>query len=141
MRRSRNACVAGARCGKMAPTVLQGGDMRGPHDVGGLEDGPIDHSTHELAFWEKQIDAVRGVVGAKGIASGHENRRNIEQLGHDVYEKLNYYERWTAALQRQLIDKGVLTQDEIDAKVAQVRQRLAETGELELRAEEETKCL
>ncbi|MDB5570720.1 MAG: uncharacterized protein JWN93_1903 [Hyphomicrobiales bacterium] len=115
--------------------------MRGPHDVGGLEDGPIDNSTHELAFWEKQIDAVRGVVGAKGIASGHENRRNIEQLGHDVYEKLNYYERWTAALQRQLIDKGVLTQDEIDAKVAQVRQRLAETGELELRAEEETKCL
>ncbi len=114
--------------------------MRGPHDVGGLDEGPIDNATHELAFWEKQIDAVRGVIGAKGIATGHENRRNIEQLGHDVYETLNYYERWTAALQRQLIDKGVLTQDEIDAKVAQVRQRLADTGELELRDAEAAKC-
>jgi len=33
----------------------------------------------------------------------------------------------------------VLTQDEIDAKVAEVRQRLAETGELELTAGEAEK--
>ena len=45
-------------------------------------------------------------------------------LGHDVYNTLTYYERWTAALARVLIDKGVLTQDEVDAKVAQVRERL-----------------
>jgi hypothetical protein len=114
--------------------------MRGPHDVGGLEDGPIDKSTHELAFWEKQIDGLRGVIGAKGIVSSHENRRTVEQLGHDAYETLTYYERWTASLQRQMIDKGILTQDEIDAKVAQVRQRLAEHGELELSPEEAAKC-
>ena len=39
-----------------------------------------------------------------------------------------------------MVDKGILTQDEIDAKVAEVRQRLAESGELELRPEEEAKC-
>jgi hypothetical protein len=114
--------------------------MRGPHDVGGLDAGSIDTSTHELAFWEKQIDGVRAVIGAKGIVSSHENRRTIEQLGHDAYERLSYYERWTASLQRQMIDKGILTQDEIDAKVAQVRKRLEESGELELRAGEEEKC-
>lgn len=105
--------------------------MRGPHDVGGLDDGPIDPSTHNLTYWEKQIDAIRMVIGRKGIVRTDENRRAIEQLGHDVYNTLNYYERWTASLQRQMVDKGILTQDEIDARVAAVRKRLAETGELE----------
>lgn len=105
--------------------------MRGPHDVGGLDDGPIDPSTHNLTYWEKQIDAIRMVIGRKGIVRTDENRRTIEQLGHDVYNTLNYYERWTASLQRQMVDKGILTQDEIDARVAAVRKRLTETGELE----------
>jgi hypothetical protein len=38
-----------------------------------------------------------------------------------------------------MVDRGVLSQDEIDAKVAQVRKRLAETGELELRSGEAEK--
>ena len=58
--------------------------MRGPHDVGGLDAGLIDTAPHDLAFWEKQIDGVRAVIGAKGIVTSHENRRTIEQLGHDV---------------------------------------------------------
>ena len=106
--------------------------MRGPHDVGGLDLGPVDLAAHDLTHWEKQVDAIRAVIGAKGLVSTHENRRTIEQLGHDVYDRLNYYERWTASLARQMIDKGILTQDEIDARVALVRKRLAETGELEL---------
>ena len=108
--------------------------MRGPHDVGGLDFGPVDPAEHELTFWEKQIDAIRAVIGAKGLVTTHENRRTIEQMGHDIYDTLNYYERWTAALQRQMVDKGILAQDEIDARVAQVRKRLADTGELELNA-------
>ena len=39
-----------------------------------------------------------------------------------------------------MVDKGILTQDEIDARVALVRARLADTGELELSPEEEAKC-
>ena len=64
--------------------------------------------------------------------SSHESRRAIESLGEDAMERLSYYERWTAALSLQMVARGVLTQDEIDAKVAEVRQRLADTGELEL---------
>lgn len=106
--------------------------MRGPHDVGGLSDGPIDTETHALTFWEKQVDGVRAAIGAKGLMTSHESRRTIESLGHDAYATLQYYERWTAALSRQMIDKGILTQDQIDAKVAEIRQRLAATGELDL---------
>jgi hypothetical protein len=100
--------------------------MRGPHDLGGLPAGPVDTSPHDLTFWEKQIDAINSLLAQKGLRRTDENRRYIEMLGHDVYETLSYYERWTAALARQLIDKGVLTQDEIDAKVAEVRERLGQ---------------
>lgn len=105
--------------------------MRGPHDVGGLSSGPVDTHAHDPTFWEKQIDAVRAVVATKGIYGTDENRRWVESLGDDAYDRLTYYERWTAALMRALIDKGVLTQDEIDAGVKLVRERLAATGELE----------
>ncbi len=106
--------------------------MRSPQDIGGLPEGPVDTSEHSLTFWEKQADGLRAAVGAKGLMSSHESRRAIESLGHDAMERLTYYERWTAALSRQMVDRGVLTQDEIDAKVAQVRQRLHDSGELEL---------
>jgi hypothetical protein len=100
--------------------------MRGPHDLGGLPAGPVDTAPHDLTFWEKQIDAMNTVLAQKGLRRTDENRRYIEMLGDDAYNTLTYYERWTAALARQLIDKGVLTQDEIDAKVAEVRARLGQ---------------
>ncbi len=108
--------------------------MRGPHDVGGLPDGPVDPETHALTFWEKQIDALRGVIGAKKIVLTDENRRYVEGLGHDAYDRLTYYQRWTAALSRQMVDKGILPQDEIDARVAEIRERLAADGELDIEA-------
>ena len=100
--------------------------MRGPHDLGGLPAGPVDPSPHDMTFWEKQIDAMNQLLAQKGYRRTDENRRYVEMLGHDLYNTLTYYERWTAALTRVLIDKGVLTQDEVDAKVAQVRERLGE---------------
>jgi hypothetical protein len=114
--------------------------MRGPHDVGGLPDGPVDVAPHDMTFWEKQIDALRGVIGLKGIVTTDENRRYVESLGHDAYDTLTYYERWTAALSRQMVDKGILTQDEIDQRVAEVRKRLAEAGELAISDESGTKA-
>ena len=100
--------------------------MHGPHDIGGLEAGPVDTDAHPATFWEKQIDALNQLMAQKGYRKTDENRRYIEQLGDDVYNTLTYYERWTAALSRVLIDKGIVTQDEIDAKVAQVRARLGQ---------------
>ena len=113
--------------------------MRTPQDIGGLPEGPVDPSEHTLNFWEKQADGLRAAVGAQGLMSSHESRRAIESLGEDAMDRLTYYERWTAALSLQMVARGVLTQDEIDAKVAEVRQRLAETGELELTAGEAEK--
>jgi hypothetical protein len=100
--------------------------MRGPHDLGGLRAGPVDTSPHDMTYWEKQIDAMNMLLAQKGLRRTDENRRYIESLGHDAYNTLSYYERWTAALARQMIDKGVVTQDELDAKIEGVRGRLGE---------------
>jgi hypothetical protein len=100
--------------------------MRGSHDLGGLKAGAVDLAPHEMTFWEKQIDAMNMLLAQKGLRRTDENRRYVEMLGKDAYDRLTYYERWTAALARQLIDKGVLTQDEVDAKVAEIRSKLGE---------------
>ena len=100
--------------------------MRGSHDLGGLPADPIDTAPHDPTFWEKQIDAMNVLLAQKGLRRTDENRRYVEMLGENAYNALTYYERWTAALARQLVDKGVLTQDEIDAKVAEIRGKLGE---------------
>ena len=43
--------------------------MRGPHDVGGLPEGPVDTETHDLTFWEKQIDALHALVADEKTTS------------------------------------------------------------------------
>ena len=99
--------------------------MRGPHDVGGLPGGPIDTESHDLTPWEKEFMALYSLLGddKRKITTTPENRFYVESLGDDFYNTLDYHERRIAAMIRQLIDKSVLTQDEIDAKVLEIRKR------------------
>jgi nitrile hydratase len=58
-----------------------------------------------------------------------ENRRTIESLEPTTYAESAYYERWVLAMKSLLLEKGILTEQELDAKVAEVRSRksLAQT--------------
>ena len=88
------------------------------HDVGGLPDGPIDRSEHELTFWEWRIDAMIRLMFKAGILVDFaELRRAIEDMPADTYGELSYYERWSKAAAALLVEKGVLSQAEIDARV------------------------
>ena len=100
--------------------------MRGVHDMGGLQAGPVQRVEHDYQLWEKRVDALMVLLTRKKQLTVDEMRKGIESLPGDAYDRLTYYERWTAALARQLIDKGVLTQDEVDAKVAEIRGKLGE---------------
>ena len=89
------------------------------HDRGGWPtDDPIDRSEHELMDWERRMDALHQVLGAKGIRTTDEMRRAIESLEPSAYESMSYYERWTAALEILLMEKGILTAAEIDDRVS-----------------------
>jgi nitrile hydratase len=91
------------------------------HDLGGSPDaGPIDKSQHETEDWERLADAVTVALDDKGLKTTDELRRAIESLEPERYRKLGYYERWIAATELLLVEKGLLTREEIDAKAAEL---------------------
>lgn len=98
-------------------------NQRGHHDLGGQPAGPVDRSERETEFWEKRIDAIMGLLTHKDrrIMRVDELRRGIESLDPDAYDKLSYYERWIASITKILVEKGILTQDDIDARMEELR--------------------
>ena len=95
--------------------------MSAIHDRGGWPtEEPIDQGEHQLMDWERRVDALHGVLGGKGLRRTDEMRRAVESLEPEQYQSLSYYERWTAALEILLLEKGILTKEDIDAKVARL---------------------
>ena len=89
------------------------------HDRGGWPDaGPIDRDEHDLTMWERRTDALMRVLRSKQYMEVDELRRAIEGIGPNRYEALTYYERWAEALEILLVEKGVLTSEEIAQKIA-----------------------
>jgi len=89
------------------------------HDRGGWPtDEPIDRSEHQIMDWELRVSAIRQVLGQKGLLRSDELRRGIESIEPGRYEALGYYERWTESIESIIVEKGVLTREEIDQKVA-----------------------
>ena len=99
--------------------------MRGYHDIGGLQAGAVERAEHNYALWEKRIDALVVLLSNKKppLILDDELRRGIESLGAEAYEKLSYYERWIASLTQVLLEKGVLTVDELGRKLAEIEER------------------
>jgi len=92
--------------------------MRGYHDIGGLPLGPIGKDQHDYALWEKRVDAMLVLLSGKGLITTDELRLGIETLGADAYERLGYYERWIASIARALVNRGVITTDELGRRMA-----------------------
>ncbi len=88
--------------------------------------GPIDTAEQPLEPWEKRVDVLRNLLGDKirHVLTTDELRNAIESLGEKAYNDHTYYERWMAALMNILKDKGVITQEEIDQRMAVIRKRL-----------------
>ena len=94
------------------------------HDRGGWpNDDAIDRSEHLLSDWEARVDALHMVLGDKKVRNTDEMRRAIESLELEKYESLSYYEKWTAALEILMLEKGILSTEEIDLKMDQMAKR------------------
>jgi hypothetical protein len=99
--------------------------MRGHHDMGGLPAGPVDRHEHVKDAWEKRVDALARLLSQKKLRRVDEARRAIEALPPDAYDRLSYYERWMAATAQLLLERGVITSDELGRKMEEVRARKA----------------
>lgn len=104
--------------------------MRRHHDMGGepagpVDPGPADQGGHDHAPWEKRVDALLRLLadGKRRIMTVDELRRGIEQLGPGAYDEMSYYQRWMASIGENLLEKGVITVDELGRKMAEVEAR------------------
>ena len=99
--------------------------MRSYHDMGGLAAGKIVPQEHTYEPWEKRVDALMMLLShrERNLLKVDELRRNIESLGPQAYDRMTYYERWMHAICQTLIQRGVISLDELGRKMAAVKAR------------------
>ena len=106
-----------------SPAPAHHGHPIGVHDVGGHEAPRVEKDEHPHALWEYRVDAMMMLLSARKLLTTDELRRHIEGLGAGAYERMDYYERWCAALSAAMIDRGVVTSDELGRTMAAVAAR------------------
>jgi hypothetical protein len=98
---------------------------RGHHDMGGLPAGKVEPTEHDYAQWERRVDAMVQLLRLGGKITVDEVRKNIEGLPREAYDNLSYYEKWISSLTQTLIQRGVITTDELGRKMQEVERRVA----------------
>src|SRR5436190_3053578 len=100
--------------------------MNGAHDMGGMHGfGPVVREENEPVFhedWERTVYGMQRAMWVRGIVNIDESRHGIERMPPAEYLASSYYERWLASLERNLVEKGVITQEELEARVGQLRE-------------------
>ncbi len=95
--------------------------MNGVHDMGGMTCfGPIVREENEPIFhapWERRVFAM--MLGGGVLACFDEARRALEHMDPAHYLASSYYEHWLASLETLVVEKGILTQEELATGVAQ----------------------
>ena len=102
--------------------------MNGAHDMGGMHGfGPINPDSDEPVFhheWERRAFAITVAAGFLGKWNLDMSRYARERLEPAEYLSTSYYEHWIHGLELLLVEKGLLTQEEI-------KQRMLELGKEE----------
>ena len=91
---------------------------RAHHDLGGAAKfmcERVDTEPHALTDFDKEVDAIRAVLGAKGVMTVDELRRGIEAIPEADYHRLGYYRRWIRSIADNLLCKGIITEAELRA--------------------------
>jgi hypothetical protein len=96
---------------------------RSHHDMGGLPAGRVEAVEHDYALWEKRVDAMVTLLSTRRLMTVDELRRNIEALGPEAYDRMTYYERWMHSVAQTMIQRSVVSLDELGRKIAEVEGR------------------
>jgi hypothetical protein len=66
---------------------------------------------------------LTGTKGAKKLMTVDELRKNIEALGPEAYDRMSYYERWVTSITQTMIQRGVITTEELGRKMEEIENR------------------
>lgn len=103
--------------------------MDGVHDLGGTDGlGPIqkdaDEPDPEEYFhedWEKRVFALLPQTMGQGLYNLDEFRHTIEQMDPAHYLDSPYYEHWLSAMEELLVEKGVISEEELQTRLEEVK--------------------
>jgi nitrile hydratase beta subunit len=94
--------------------------MNGIHDMGGMDGfGPVVREAKEPVFhadWERRVFALVNVAMNVARVNVDEFRHAIERIPPGQYLTSSYYERWLAAVETLLVERRIITRDELIAK-------------------------
>ena len=94
--------------------------MNSVHDLGGMDGfGPVDVEAHEPVFhhpWERVVFGLVAATAAQGLRNTHTFRHAIERMDPAHYLISPYYEHWLTALASLLVEGGVVTRADLDAR-------------------------
>jgi nitrile hydratase len=92
--------------------------MDGMHDLGGKQGfGRVRHSARAEVFhaaWEKRVNALLALAVKRGIFNMDEYRHAIERMEPRHYLSASYYERSLTGLATLCVEKGIVTQEELE---------------------------
>ena len=95
--------------------------------MGGLPAGKVEPIEHDYAEWERRVDALMvllsGIRGGRKLMTVDELRKNVEAIGPDAYDRMSYYERWVVSITQTMIQRGVITTQELGRKMEEVAGR------------------
>ena len=95
--------------------------MNGVHDMGGMhglgaivreEDEPVFHEE-----WEGRTMALARAMLAGSYFNLDEFRHAMERIEPSYYLRSSYYERWLEGTITLLLEKGVITQEDFEARL------------------------
>ncbi len=94
--------------------------MNGVHDLGGMHGlGPVDVEANEPVFhnpWEKSIFGTMIATMGQGLYNLDEFRHGIENMNPANYLTSSYYEHWLETMEKNLVEKGIIDQEELEAR-------------------------
>jgi nitrile hydratase subunit beta len=92
--------------------------MNGVHDMGGMQNmGPVQYERNEPVFhaeWEARIYALNRAVRALRKWNLDTDRHGLEVMPPADYLRMSYYERWAVRLAAQVVQFGLVSQEEME---------------------------
>ena len=94
--------------------------MDGMHDLGGRQGfGAVRYMPDARAFheeWEVRVNSLYAFAVRRGIFNMDEYRHAIERMEPRHYLAASYYERSLTSLATLLVEKGILTREELERR-------------------------
>lgn len=92
----------------------------GSHDLGGQEiNDPVNVVDKPIFHWEKSIHALLVALASSvpPMITTDELRRAVENLEPISYMKWGYYDKWSAAIAVLLIERQIITEDDLNYEI------------------------